>query len=47
MYLTDVNNYDKIKKIIGIPTANDITFIKKFSNQGKQGIVGVVDIKGQ
>ena len=38
-------SYDKIKKIIGCPDDEDIQFIKKFPNQGKQGVAGLVNIK--
>jgi hypothetical protein len=38
-------NYDKIKKIIGCPQASDIKFVKKFQNQGKQGVAGIASIK--
>jgi len=44
MYLNIENSYEKSKKKVGCPRADDIKFIKNFSNQGKQGIAGLVSI---
>ena len=38
------NAYEKLKKNIGCPNSTDIQFIKNFSNQGKQGIAGLVSV---
>jgi hypothetical protein len=42
----NIENYDKIKKSIGCPNSKDLTFIKNFSSQGKQGIAGLVSANG-
>ena len=38
-------HFEKIKNVVGCPNEDDIEFIKNFPNQGKQGIVGLVNIK--
>lgn len=41
---SNIENYERLKRKIGCPNSNDITFVKNFSSQGKQGIAGLVSI---
>ena len=48
MYLNDELKYNQIKKEIGPnPNIKNLTFKKKFSNQGKQGIAGIISYNNQ
>jgi len=40
----NIEKYEKIKRKVGCPNSNDIKFIRNFSNQGKQGIAGLVSV---